>query len=175
MYRSDTCTTSNGRCWEGGGCWVGDGQGVNIKSLRSAQFHCEYKTALKNSLFGRVVTKGGWGAGDGGGVWEVGASRCNLFHIEWINNKVRLYGAENYIQDPTINHHGKEYFKKECIHIYVYLYVSLNHFAVQQKLTQHYKAIIHQLKSTFKKRIKINNFHKTQKRKKNDCHTDKSC
>ena len=38
---------------------MGDGQGVNIKSLRSAQFHCEYKTALKNSLLGCVVTKGG--------------------------------------------------------------------------------------------------------------------
>ena len=58
------------------------------------------------------------------------------------------------------------------IHIYVYLYVQLNHFAVQQKLTQHCKAIMHQLKTTLKK-IKINNFQETEK--KNDCHKDKSC
>lgn len=29
---------------------MGEGQGVDIKSLCSAQFHCEYETALKNSL-----------------------------------------------------------------------------------------------------------------------------
>ena len=48
--------------------------------------------------------------------------------------------TENYIQYPMINHKGKEYFKKECI--YIYVYIKLNHFAVQQKLTQHCKSAI---------------------------------
>ena len=33
---------------------------------------------------------------------EVGASRCKLLCVEWINNKVLLYSMENYIQYPTI-------------------------------------------------------------------------
>ena len=48
--------------------------------------------------------------------WDVGVSRCKLLHIEWINNKVLLYSAENYIQYPMINHNGKEY-RKEYIYI----------------------------------------------------------
>ena len=42
--------------------------------------------------------------------WEVGVSRCKLLRIGWINNKVLLYGTENYIHYPVINHNGKEYF-----------------------------------------------------------------
>ena len=42
--------------------------------------------------------------------WEVEVSRCKLLCIEWINNKVLLYSAENYIQCLMINHNGKEYF-----------------------------------------------------------------
>lgn len=59
---------------------MGDGQGVNIKSLRSAQFHCEYKTALKNSLFGCVVTKGGWGVGteEEFGRWGLADATCSI-------------------------------------------------------------------------------------------------
>ena len=62
--------------------------------------------------------------------WEFGVSRCKLF-CKWINIKILLYSTGNYIQYPTINHHGKEY--KKIMHVYV----SLNHFAVQQELTQH--------------------------------------
>ena len=40
--------------------------------------------------------------------WEVGISRGKLLHIEWID-KVLLYGTENYIRYPMINHNGKEY------------------------------------------------------------------
>ena len=47
----------------------------------------------------------GWG----GMEWEVGLSRCKFLYVEWINNKVLLYGIENYIQYPMINHNGKEY------------------------------------------------------------------
>ena len=58
--------------------------------------------------------------GEGGGRgmgWEFGISRCNLLHLEWINNKVLLYSIGNYIQYPGINHNGKEY-KKECRYMY---------------------------------------------------------
>ena len=59
-----------------------------------------------------VVAKGN---GVGGRMeWEVGVSRCKLLYTEWIN-KVLLYSTENYIQNPMINHNGKEYFKKECV------------------------------------------------------------
>ena len=48
--------------------------------------------------------------------WELGISRCKLVSIEWINNKVLLYSAGNYIQYPVINKNGKEY-EKEYIYI----------------------------------------------------------
>ena len=71
--------------------------------------------------------------------WEFGVNRCKLLHIEWINNKVLLYSTGNYIQYPEIkNHNGKDYKKN------VYIYVYLNHFAAQQKLTQHCKSTIRQ-------------------------------
>ena len=55
------------------------------------------------------------GAGEGKD-WEFGISRCKLFYIRWINNKVLLYGTGNYIQYPVINHNGKEYEKEHvCI------------------------------------------------------------
>ena len=76
------------------------------------------------------------GMGSGGGMdWEFGISSCKLLYREWINNKVLLYSTENYIQYTMTNHNGKEYEKE-------YIYVKRNHFAVQQKLTQHYKSTI---------------------------------
>ena len=72
--------------------------------------------------------------------WEFGVSRCKPLHIEWINKKVLLYSTGNYIQYPVINHNGKE--SKESI----YMYVKLNHFVLQKKLTQHCKSTILQLK-----------------------------
>ena len=45
---------------------------------------------------------------------ELGISRCKLFYIEWINNKVLLYRTGNYIQYSVISHKGKEY-EKQCI------------------------------------------------------------
>ena len=77
--------------------------------------------------------------------WEVGVSRCELLYIEWINNKVLLYSTENYIQYPVINDNGKEYFKKEC----VYIYIELNHCAIYLKLTQYYKSTIIQFKKMY--------------------------
>ena len=43
--------------------------------------------------------------------------------------QVLLYSTGNYIQSPGINHNGKEYKKR------LDMYVKLNHFGVQQKLT----------------------------------------
>ena len=40
--------------------------------------------------------------------WEFGVSRCKLFYIGCINNKVLLDSTGNYIQYPVINHNGKE-------------------------------------------------------------------
>ena len=52
------------------------------------------------------------GEGDGGGMeWELGVSRCKLLHREWINNKILLCNTGNSIQEPVINHNGKEYEK----------------------------------------------------------------
>ena len=51
----------------------------------------------------------------GGMDWEFGISRCKQLYTEWINNKVLLYSAGNYIQHSVVNHNGKEY-EKECIY-----------------------------------------------------------
>ena len=48
-----------------------------------------------------------------GKYWESGISRCKLLYTGWINSKVLLYSAGNRIQNPVINHNGKE-------HLYVY-------------------------------------------------------
>jgi len=57
--------------------------------------------------------QGGQAGGVGRGVeWEVEVSRCKLFYIGWINNRLLLYSTENYIHCPMINHNGKEHFKK---------------------------------------------------------------
>ena len=46
--------------------------------------------------------------------------RCKLVYIGWLNSKVLLYNAGNYIQYPVINHNGKEYEKEGmCVYIYV--------------------------------------------------------
>ena len=74
--------------------------------------------------------------------WELGINRRKLLHIEWIDNRVLLYGTGNYIQYPEINHHGKKYKGRMCLYIYIYISES----AVQQKLTQHGNSIILQLK-----------------------------
>ena len=50
----------------------------------------------------------------------------------------------NCIQNPVINDNGEEY-EKVCLHMCVCVCVcvcKLNHFAIHQKPTQHYKSII---------------------------------
>ena len=81
---------------------------------------------------------------EGGMEWDVRLSRCKLSYREWINNKVLLYSTGRYMQYPVINQNGKEYLKRMCVYIYIHththIYIYLNHFAVQQKLTQHCKS-----------------------------------
>ena len=43
-----------------------------------------------------------------------------LADASYINIKVLLYSAGNYIQYPMINCNGKEY-EKECVYIYIYV------------------------------------------------------
>ena len=69
--------------------------------------------------------------------WEFGISKCKLLYVGWINHKVLLYSTGNCIQYLGINHNGKQYEK-----IYLSIYLYLNHYDVQQKLTQHYKSTI---------------------------------
>ena len=38
--------------------------------------------------------------------WEFGASRCKLFHLEWIVNEVLLYSTGNSVQSLGIEHGG---------------------------------------------------------------------
>ena len=83
----------------------------------------------------REQTFGCQGEVGGGGMdWEFGISRCKLLYIGWMNNKVLLYSTGNYIPYPVINNNGEEYKKNTYMHN--------NHFAVQQKLTQHCKSTI---------------------------------
>ena len=53
---------------------------------------------------------------------EFGVGRCKLLHLEWINNKVLMYGTGSYVQYPGINHNGKDYKRRI---IYVYNWVTL--------------------------------------------------
>ena len=69
--------------------------------------------------------------------WEFEIRRYKLLHIKWINSKGLLYSTGNYIQFPVINYNRKKY-EKECVCVYIYI----NHFALQQKLTQHCKSAI---------------------------------
>ena len=45
-----------------------------------------------------------------------------LADASYINIKVLLYSAGNYIQYPMINCNGKEY-EKECVCVYIYIYM----------------------------------------------------
>ena len=61
--------------------------------------------------------------------------------------KYLLYSARNCTQYSVMTYLGKE-SKKE----WIYVDVLLIHFAVHQKITQHYKSTILQLKINFKRR-----------------------
>ena len=70
----------------------------------------EYHTNICISQIQRTDLWFQWG---GKGMdWEFGISRRKLLCIGWINYKVLLYSAGNYIQYPVISHNGKEYEKQ---------------------------------------------------------------
>ena len=50
---------------------------------------------------------------------ELGSSRCKLLNVEWVNNKVLLYGRGSYIQYPVINHMEKNIKKNGNIYIHL--------------------------------------------------------
>ena len=54
-----------------------------------------------------------------------GINRGKLSYIEWINNKVLLYGTGDYIQHSVTNHNGKEY-EKEYVYIYTHTHLYIN-------------------------------------------------
>ena len=68
---------------------------------------------------------------------EFAVFRCKLLHLEQISNEVLLCGTGNYIQSLVAEHDGGWFEKKN-----LYIYVWLGHYALQQKLTQHYKSAI---------------------------------
>ena len=74
-------------------------------------------------------------------AWEIGIDIYTLLCIKRITNKNRLYSTGNSTQCPVVTQMGRK-SKEEGIYVYVWLI----HFAVQQKLTQHCKATILQLK-----------------------------
>ena len=47
---------------------------------------------------------------------EAGVSKCKLLHLGQKATLPAVYSTGNYIQDPEIDHNGKEYFLKECIY-----------------------------------------------------------
>ena len=36
--------------------------------------------------------------------WDLGVSRCKLFHLEWLSNEVLLYSTGNYILSLVTDH-----------------------------------------------------------------------
>ena len=78
-----------------------------------------YFTKQKQTHRRGELTCGCQGGGTGEGMdLECGISRCKLFYVGWINNKVLLCSPENYIRCPMINHSRKEY-------VYLYNWVAL--------------------------------------------------
>ena len=48
---------------------------------------------------------------------ELGVSRCQLFHLEWITSEALRYSTGNYVQSLGIDHDGRSYEKKNIIYI----------------------------------------------------------
>ena len=57
-----------------------------------------------------------------------------------------IYSTGNYIQSSVLNHHGKEYLKKN-------VHMCLSHCAVQERLAEHRKTNHTSVKSKIKKAI----------------------
>ena len=61
--------------------------------------------------------EGVWGR-DGVGDW---GQQMQAFTYRMDKQQVLLYNTENYTQYPMINYNRKEYFKKECVCINIYV------------------------------------------------------
>ena len=102
------------------------------------------RNRLMNMESRHVVTKGE--EGRSGMAWEFGVSRCELLHLEWINNKFLLYSTRNY--SKLLGKIVMENNTKKKFYIYIYIYicvcvcVCVSHFPMQQKLGQCGKSII---------------------------------
>ena len=70
----------------------------------------ETETGLSTQRPGVPVAKGEGGRENEG--LELWVGRCQLLHLEWINNKVLMHSMGNYIQYPVISHNGKRVLKK---------------------------------------------------------------
>ena len=79
---------------------------------------------------------------------EFGVSRCELLHPEWMDRKALPSSTGNCIQCLGINKRERR-LKRMCVytqactrtHTHTHTHVKLDHFAVQQKLTHHYKSV----------------------------------
>ena len=74
----------------------------NLKTTYPQNRNRNRLTDIENRL---MIAKA---VGVGGMVQKIEASRGKLLHIEWINNKVLLYGTGNYIQYLVINYMKKD-------------------------------------------------------------------
>ena len=72
--------------------------------------------------------------------WKFGTGICTLLYMEWMVNRNLLYSTGNCTQYSVITYIEKNLKKN----------VYLSYFTVQQKLTQHYKSILHLNKQTNK-------------------------
>ena len=67
--------------------------------------------------------------------WGFVIGMCTLLYIEWMVNQDLLYSTGNSTQYSLITHMGRESEKE-----WICAYTKLNHFALQQKLSQHCKS-----------------------------------
>ena len=106
----------------------------------------------QNQTYGYQRRKGGWVN------QEFGINIYTLINIKQITNKDLLYIMENYIQYFVITYKEKQSEKTHRhthTHTYTHTYitVSLNHYAVQLKLTQHCESAILQFKKNREAKI----------------------
>ena len=81
---------------------------------------------------------------------EFGVGRYKLLKLSWISSGVLLYSTGYYVQSLGLEHDRRCYEKNVrvfvyvcvCIYICPYIYMRLGHFAVLQKLTEHWKSTI---------------------------------
>ena len=58
-----------------------------------------------------------------GWTGSLGLVEANLLHLEWVNHEFLIYRTGSYIQDPVINHNGREDKEKNVsIHAHTYVY-----------------------------------------------------